>query len=56
MTHLIEVLVRYSIVSSIPLPIVNNSIDLSAFFIEAFNQGYLSGEMYEELKSIFASQ
>lgn len=55
MTHLIEILIRYSKSTNIPLSIENESIDLSVFFIEAYNRGYMSTEVFEDLKSILVS-
>jgi hypothetical protein len=51
MTHLIEVLIRYSKATNIPLPIEDGVIDLSVFFGDVYNKGCMNLESFEELKA-----
>lgn len=44
-----ELLIRYSAATNIELPVVNNRLDLNAFFLEAFNRGHLSEKTLEEI-------
>lgn len=52
MDQLLEKLLRYSKVSNIPLPIKDNCLDLQEFFMEAFNRGYLTDDIFNEICSI----
>jgi hypothetical protein len=52
MNHFIEVLIRYSKATNTPLPIKDEEMDLSAFFLEVYSKGCMSVELFEELHSI----
>jgi hypothetical protein len=51
MNHFIEILIRYSKATNIPLPIEDGVIDLSVFFFDVYNKGCMSENLYEELKA-----
>lgn len=51
MRELLDYIKRYSKATGIPLKVENKQLDLSAFFNEAYEKGFVSEEMLVEIQN-----